>query len=704
MRVGLRSCSKERVWPVSVDPQAATYCNPIWPSNLPDPFALKVHGRYYAYGTDQREHVPEGDLVFPVLASPDLVHWQEAGHVLRALGAPYYRYWAPEVTARNGMFLLYYAVHTAEFQAGIRVAVAGAPEGPFVDSGLDLTGDHVPWAIDPHVFRDHDGRWYLFMTVELSGGPADLCGVGNVVTQMRDPFTLQGQTAVVAWPRHAWQLFERQRAERGGVDWYCVEGPAVVRHRSRYYAMFSGGCYYRDNYAVSYAVAPAVDGSRAVLGASWQEAMDQGDPTFLLRGRPGAYSPGHNSVVVGPNNVDPYLAYHTLSSDRAVRRPYLDRLFWHGERPWTAGPTTSPQDSPALPRWRDLYAQSQTTLGAAWAVERGGWTMEAGAVTLDGRDGRGMLPCRESLGSAWLLETNLRLVAGDGRYGVALRGDEGTLADVTIEPQGTLAVWTGLSHRSQTLLAVLPAEFAREGWHQLLMAYAGSVLRLSLDGLPLAECVLEGLTGSMTLLAEGCCAAFTGLSLTDHFRDEFLGSRYSLAKLGWTALTLGDDDRVSKDDTGWRVRDGWMDRTLPTVGCSAMLKGPALATFECGATMRLREEVDGGKHPGFGLVIWRDAATALRLMVAKHVQSWAVQAVSHGAVTPGTTAYLPSRFGALDCHTLRARQRRSVVDLFLDGEHVLQVPAHTERARFGIVAEDATAMFTSVWLTGSPAT
>ena len=687
---------------MSARPPTATCCNPVWQSNLPDPFVLKVHGRYYAYGTDQREHVPTGDRVFPVLASPDLAHWQQAGHALQALGAPYYRYWAPEVSVRNGIFLLYYAVHAAEFQAGIRVAESQSPEGPFVDSGLDLTGDRVPWAIDPHVFCDHDGRWYLFMTVELCGGPDHLFGVGNVVTQMRDPFTLQGQTAVVTWPRYDWQLFERQRAERGGVDWYCVEGPAVVRHRDRYYAMFSGGCYYGDNYAVSYAAAPAVHASRGVLGASWQEAMDQGEPTFLLRGRPGARSPGHNSVVVGPNNVDTYLAYHTLSSDLAMRRPCLDRLFWHGKRPWTAGPTTSPQESPALPRWSDLCAQTQTTLGAAWAVERGGWTMEAGAVTLDGRDRRAILPCRIPLGSAWLLETNLRLVAGDGRFGVELRGDEGTLADVTIEPRGTLAVWTGLSQRRQTLLAALPAEFAKEEWHQLLMAYAGSVLRLSLDGLPLAECVLGGLNGSMTLLAEGCLAAFTGLSLTDHFRDEFQGSSYSLAALGWTAVTLEDDDRVSRDDAGWRVHDGWMNRTAPAIGCSAMLKGPALETFECGATMQLREELDGGKHPAFGLTIWRDAAPALRLMVEKHAESWAVHAVSHGAVTPGTTPYVPVPFGALDCHTLRARQRRYVVDLFLDGEHVLQVPAHAQPARFGIVVQDAAAMFTSAWLTGNP--
>lgn len=34
---------------------AATYRNPFWQGCFPDPFVLKVRGRYYAYGTEQRD-------------------------------------------------------------------------------------------------------------------------------------------------------------------------------------------------------------------------------------------------------------------------------------------------------------------------------------------------------------------------------------------------------------------------------------------------------------------------------------------------------------------------------------------------------------------------------------------------------------------------------------------------------------------------
>src|SRR5947209_2830603 len=91
----------------------ATFCNPFWPENFPDPFVLKVRGRYYAYGSEYGMLPPpaSNSKVFPVLASTDLVHWSSVGKAMPALGDPYFGYWAPEVIVHNSQFLLYYAVH-----------------------------------------------------------------------------------------------------------------------------------------------------------------------------------------------------------------------------------------------------------------------------------------------------------------------------------------------------------------------------------------------------------------------------------------------------------------------------------------------------------------------------------------------------------------------------------------------------------------
>ena len=678
--------------------------NPFWPGCFPDPFVLKVRGRYYAYATERRERPSEADPVFPILSSPDLVHWHDCGRALPALGAPFFRYWAPEVTAHNGRFLLYYAVHTDEFKAGIRVAVAGSPEGPFADSGHDLSGALFPWAIDPHVFRDRDGRWYLFMTVEFLDDPEALTGVGNVVVELRDPFTAQGTPVVVTRPRHPWQLFEARRPERGGVDWYCVEGPAVLHHRRRYYALFSGGCYHRDNYAVSYAMSDAPSGAVGPRGASWREAMDAGGPSFLLRGRPGVVSPGHTSVVPGPNNVDLYLAYHAVLPGSAERRPCLDRLFWHGDRPWTAGPTDDPQPAPALPRWRDLYDRTQATLDPSWTPSGGVWRVAAGVATQGERSAAvATLRQRAPLGPAWHLELNLRRTSGEGRYGLELRDAAGSAVRITIEPAALLVVRTERAGAERLAVAELPPGFEREAWHQLIVTYAGSVLNLQLDALPLTACMVAGLADSVALLTDRCGAEFAGLALTDHFRDEFLDEHYSPEALGWVTETAREGRGQDCPEPVWRLLDGALEQVVPSAGRCVALKGPALEAFEAGATVRLRGAAPHDEA-GFGLVVRHPAGGQLLIMLAQDAGAWVLRAAQRGSPhAPDLVRALSPAFDAAAWHTLSVRYGRRQAEISLDGAAMISVPTPAGAARFGLVSQNIAAAFTSVWCTGTQA-
>jgi len=92
----------------------STYCNPVWPGTFADPFVLKTRGRYYAYATADVDRPADGERVFRILTSNDLVEWRDAGWAMPALGLPYYRYWAPEVTEDNGRFLLVH-LHNREW-------------------------------------------------------------------------------------------------------------------------------------------------------------------------------------------------------------------------------------------------------------------------------------------------------------------------------------------------------------------------------------------------------------------------------------------------------------------------------------------------------------------------------------------------------------------------------------------------------------
>ncbi len=602
----------------------------------------KVRGRYYAYATALEDRPPKGAGVFEVLTGVDLVHWQSVGTALSALGAPYYRYWAPEVTEDNGHFLLYYAAHTAEFAATIRVAVAERPEGPFVDSGRDLTGHLFPWAIDPHVFRDHDGQWYLYITIEYWNDPAGQTGSGNAVVRLRDPFTVEGAPARVTPPRHAWELFEARRPEKGGADWYTVEGPAVLRHRGRYYEMFSGGCYYRDNYAVSYATSKTPMGPGGMRDDSWRDW--EGDPAGdgarpgdgrLMKGTPGyVLGPGHNSSVRGPNNADLYIAYHAWPADLSARRPCIDRLYWHGDDLWTPAPTCAPQPVPAEPRLRDLFDDGALT---GWSAAGGRWVPNPGGGHVAQEDGIApatLLRHREALGDTWLLEVNARYNTGLGSYGVWMDGGEQGGWEVLLDPSSRrLSVRSDSSSSSvpdrqsarSAQSAPLPDRFVPGAWHQLLLAYAGELLTVHLDGLPTLDARIRGLTGAFGLRTAAAAAAFSGVSLTDHFRDEFLDERVAPTHLGWRepASRAGRDVRAP---SSWWVCEGALEHrpVLPVKPdqcgepeASVLLKGAPRTGYEFGATLKLlqrdyatRPDIPGA-CPAAGLALCRDGGELL---------------------------------------------------------------------------------------------
>lgn len=683
-----------------VKEQQVTYHNPFWPRSFPDPFILKVRGCYYAYATEHENAPGEATQVFPILTSTDLVQWREVGKAMVALGPLYSRYWAPEVTVQNDQFLLYYAVHTSEFAGSIRVGVANHPAGPFVDSGYDLTSAFVPWAIDPHVFRDEDGQWYLFMTIEYWDEQNGFVGSGNAVARMVDPFTLASPLTRVTAPSKAWQLFEARRQERGGMDWYTVEAPSVVKHRGRYYEMFSGGCYYRDNYAVSYATSATPMGQLAMRDTAWHDWEGAGGNEFLLRGDENhMISPGHNSLVLAPNNATMYLVYHAWQNDRTERRPCLDRLFWHGDVPWTAAPTHTPQLIPAQPRFQDLFEDLQ--LHPSWHQLVGGWHLSQGEVIQnDDLCQHAILRSQEPLGSTWLLEINLRYIVGDGSYGALLESDETSIQVVLTPALSRLAIQTAKETEPIQAIA-LPNNLLLEAWHQLIISCCGSILRVQIDGQQTMDAIVASQDSrgpafsTFSLFAERCSAAFSAISLTDHFQDEFLDDRQTSNLLGWHGAK--EDDLTSSK---WQIRNGALEQLSTVQGMSILLKGAAHQSYEFGATLRLCQ-AHGRALAAHGLVIWHNEEDKLLVLLQQYQTEWLLEVEGYGSLTGmNASIELPETFDPSAWHTLRVQCLHEQLTLFLDGPEVFVTPFTSRSETMGLVTRNASAAFTSVWLTG----
>lgn len=329
-------------------PGPRTYTNPVYAGYFADPFVWEHRGVYYAVGTGEAEACgavadAPGGRVFPLLCSEDFVTWGPLDNALvrpdPALG---HSFWAPEVAFHEGTFFLYYSVGLEDKHHQLRVASSTRPDGPYRDVGRPLLAPRdVPFAIDPHPYRDADGRWYLFYArdfLDTEGGCR--AGTALAVQALDGMDRLAGGEHVVLRAGCDWQRFQRDRPMYGRVfDWHTLEGPCVRRREGHYYCFYSGGRWETDNYGVDYAEAEHVTGPY-----SSPPGLDGPRVLRSVAGR--VLGPGHNSVVVGPDGTTEYLAYHAWGPDRAARRLCLDRLTWTADGPRCAGPTGEPQAVP----------------------------------------------------------------------------------------------------------------------------------------------------------------------------------------------------------------------------------------------------------------------------------------------------------------------------------------------------------------------
>src|SRR6185503_1468226 len=173
------------------------HTNPVYPGYFADPFVWKSGNTYFAIGTGESESRghPVGKS-FPMLQSSDFFEWHFVGGALirpnTVLGN---NFWAPEIAQENGTFYLYYSVGHGDKNHQLRVATSETPLGPYHDRGTSLLDpDECAFAIDPHPFRDDDGRWYLFYARDFLDCSAHArAGTGLMVARMHSMLELESK-------------------------------------------------------------------------------------------------------------------------------------------------------------------------------------------------------------------------------------------------------------------------------------------------------------------------------------------------------------------------------------------------------------------------------------------------------------------------------------------------------------------------------
>jgi beta-xylosidase len=285
--------------------------NPVIDGWYADPEGVVLDGRYWIFPTYSAPY--DEQVFFDAFSSPDLVSWTKHPHVLDTSTVTWARraMWAPSVVENNGRLFFFFAANDLQrpggplwdqsdarsHTGGIGVAVADSPAGPYRDYlGKPLIGEFHNGAqpIDPFVFRDSDGTFYLFYG---GWGHCNLAILDDDFTGFR------------AWPDGT--VF-REITPPG-----YVEGPVMFRRDGRCYFLWSEGDWGDETYRVAYAVAAAPSGPFARAGTVLEK-----DPSI-------ATGAGHNSIINKPGTDDWYIVYHRRpipNQGRDHRVTCIDRL------------------------------------------------------------------------------------------------------------------------------------------------------------------------------------------------------------------------------------------------------------------------------------------------------------------------------------------------------------------------------------------
>ena len=245
--------------------------NPVLPGWYADPELHYFEGRFWLYPTYSAPY--EEQTFFEAWSSGDLSNWQNEGHILDFKDVTWSTNraaWAPSCAEKNGRYYLYFSAGDG---AGIGVAIADKPQGPFRDAlGKPLIGEyhHGAQPIDAHAFIDDDGTPYLYW-----GGWKHA-----VASRLADDMiSLEGPLTEITPENY-------------------VEGPFMLNREGTYYFMWSEGGWGDHTYGAAYGT------SNSPFGPFKREGT-------ILQNQEGiANGAGHHSVLQIPGTDRYLIAYH----------------------------------------------------------------------------------------------------------------------------------------------------------------------------------------------------------------------------------------------------------------------------------------------------------------------------------------------------------------------------------------------------------
>jgi beta-xylosidase len=309
-------------------PPVQSFKNPVFRTDFPDPFVLKVGKTYYAYATS----ASGGGGNLPELRSRDLVHWKDSGDAMPIPALWPDRFWAP-VVARldDGAYVMYYTGHDPKVgKQCVGMGRSKSPAGPFRDSGGKpfLCQSEEGGTIDADVLRDGSNLYLYFKN------DGNCCGIPTYIYAQKlssDGRKLVGKRVRLIYNDQAWE---------GDV----VEAPTMWKQDGTYYLFFSGNHWDSSSYAIGYATC------RGPMGPC-KEASQNPIVRYHFGGCQ-AEGPGGETITTDASGQT-WILYHAWMSDSisydvgGQRVLWLDRLDWKDGKPVIHAPSCKAEPGPA---------------------------------------------------------------------------------------------------------------------------------------------------------------------------------------------------------------------------------------------------------------------------------------------------------------------------------------------------------------------
>jgi len=166
--------------------------------------------------------------------------------------------WAPDCVRKDGKYYLYFPAKTAGGIFHIGVAVSDSPTGPFTAQPQPIAGSY---SIDPAVFGDDDGEFYLYFG-GIWGGQLQKYRDNVYSADHEEPAAhevalaprvarLRGDMLELSEPTRAVQILDEHGNEllAGDHDRRFFEGPWMHKYNGKYYFSYSTG----DTHLLCYA-------------------------------------------------------------------------------------------------------------------------------------------------------------------------------------------------------------------------------------------------------------------------------------------------------------------------------------------------------------------------------------------------------------------------------------------------------------------